>query len=309
MLEPDQYADFFKARKKVYLIGGGIIFCLIVGLWWWRVYLWPYQSTDDASIDGVEVSVSAEMPGRIAQFLVDEGSYVKAGDLLFVLDDQLLQAQKKRAEAMVQNAIDQVALQRVKVELSFQDYMRARKEFEDKVISPEAMDHFEKGLEAARAELQTMFSAVLVQEANLKMIETQIRKTYVYATCDGMIGKRWHFPGDVVQEGQTVFTLFDLSNIWVTANLEETKVASVCFNNPVEISVDAYSDLKFRGVVEVVGAGAASQFSLIPPNNASGNFTKVTQRVPIRISIETPPMGNSLYLRPGMSVEVKIKTR
>jgi len=293
----------------MYFVAGGLIFLMIVAVWWWRVYIYPFESTDDASIDGVEILVSSEMGGRILELMVDEGSYVKTGDLLFVLDDELLQKEKERAQAMVVNASDQAELQRVRVDLALHDFMRAKREFEEGVISPEAMDHVEKGLEAARAELQATFSAIAVQEANLQMIEAQISKCSVYALSEGMIGKRWHFPGDVVRQGQTVFTLFDLSDVWVMANLEETKVAAVHFNDPVEIFVDAYPNLKFEGNVEVIGAGAASQFSLIPPNNASGNFTKVTQRVPVRISLQPPYTGNTLYLRPGMSVEVKIKTR
>ena len=148
-----------------------------------------------------------------------------------------------------------------------------------------------------------------MQSAQMRLIETQIAKCHVVAPCEGVIAKRWHFPGDVVREGQAVFSLFDLNNIWVTANLEETKLENVQVSDPVSISIDAYPDLNFEGKVLIVGAGAASQFSLIPPNNASGNFTKVTQRVPIRISLKAPYKGNNLYLRPGMSAEVQIKVR
>ena len=95
----------------------------------------------------------------------------------------------------------------------------------------------------------------------------------------------------------------------MTANLEETKLGAIHFNDLVKIRVDAYPRLEFEGNVEIIGAGAASQFSLIPPNNASGNFTKVTQRIPIRISLKPPYSGDTLYLRPGMSVEIKIKAR
>jgi len=306
---PSQYSDFFKEKKRIYFVFAALIILIVGAIGWWRVYIYPYEATDDANIDGVEIAVSSEIAGRIVQLFVDEGSNVKRGDLLFVLDDQLLQAQREKAEAGVANAGDQVAYQQVKVELARQDYLRAKREYEGGVISSEEMDHAEKAFEAEKAEFQALLSAVAVQEASLKYIQTQISKTSVYASCEGVIGKRWHFPGDVVREGQTVFTLFDLSNIWVTANLEETKVGLVHFNDPVLISIDAYPHLDFTGNVEVIGAGAASQFSLIPPNNAAGNFTKVTQRIPVRISLKAPYSADALYLRPGMSAEIKIKTK
>jgi membrane fusion protein (multidrug efflux system) len=118
--------------------------------------------------------------------------------------------------------------------------------------------------------------------------------------------------GDVVQPGQPIFSIYDLQHLWVTANFEETKLASIRLNDPVEISVDAYPDSHFEGRVIQLGANTASQFSLIPPNNASGNFTKVTQRVPVKISIEDKESSShsrSSQLLPGMSVEVKVKVR
>jgi multidrug resistance efflux pump len=115
--------------------------------------------------------------------------------------------------------------------------------------------------------------------------------------------------GDVVRAGQTVLSLIDLSNIWITANIEETKLPTIRVGDHVDITVDAYPKLKLEGSVVVVGAAAASQFALIPANNASGNFTKVTQRIPLKISLKKPENTQDLYLRPGMSVKVKIRTR
>ncbi len=301
--------EFFKDKKKIYPVLGAVILLFILCLWYWRFNIYPYESTDDANIEGVLVSVSPEVTGRIMEQYVDEGDRVKTGELLLIIDGTLMQAEKERAQAMVQNAIDEMKLQQVKVELAWQDFLRSKLEFDKQVISPEQMDHQQKGLEAAKAALAAMESQVAVQEANLKAIQKKLDKCRVYAPCDGNIGKRWHFPGDVVREGQTVFSLFDLTSIWVTANLEETKLGSIRFNNPVKIHLDAYPHLDFEGNVVFVGAGAASEFSLIPSNNASGNFTKVTQRVPVRISIRSPYADESLYIRPGMSAEVKIKTR
>jgi membrane fusion protein (multidrug efflux system) len=103
--------------------------------------------------------------------------------------------------------------------------------------------------------------------------------------------------------------VLDLSQLWVSAKFEETKLAILRVGDPVTITVDAYPDREFSGTVLVIGAAAASQFALIPANNSAGNFTKVTQRIPLKISFKPPERDGALYLRPGMSVTVKIRAR
>jgi membrane fusion protein (multidrug efflux system) len=125
------------------------------------------------------------------------------------------------------------------------------------------------------------------------------------------VAKRWVIQGDVIQPGQPVFSVYDRSRIWVTANLEETNMDVVNLGEDVGISVDGHPDRIFGGRVFQLGGSTAAQFSLIPPNNASGNFTKVTQRVPIKITIEERTPGNPVpaLLLPGMSVEIRIRTK
>ncbi len=301
--------SFFQDKRKVYLLIATLLILLTGSFFWWRFFIYPYESTDNANIEGVVVDVGSEVGGRIVRILKDEGSLVKAGDLLFVVDDTLLQRQKEKIEAAVQHAKDVALVQQIRVDLAERDLERALVEFSERVISDEMRDHIQKTYEAEKAQLQSIYSEVAVQESALKMVKAQIEKTLIFAPLDGVIAKKWHFPGDIVQEGQTVFSLFNLQEIWIVANLEETKVACIHQNDPVFISIDAYPDLEFKGSVQVIGAGAASQFSLIPSNNASGNFTKVTQRIPLKISLQPPYAGQALYLRPGMSAEVKIKIR
>ena len=115
--------------------------------------------------------------------------------------------------------------------------------------------------------------------------------------------------------GQPIFTIFDMKNIWVTADLEETKLTNIHIGDKVQIFVDTYPKHNFEGKVFQIGSNTASIFSLIPPANASGNFTKVTQRIPIKISIENvnsaelPDTSNSIKLLQGMSVEIKINVK
>jgi membrane fusion protein (multidrug efflux system) len=121
----------------------------------------------------------------------------------------------------------------------------------------------------------------------------------------GVVSRRWVLKGDVVQPGQAIYTLYNLDSVWVTANLEETKLGRIAPGDAVTVQVDAYPGRDFPGHVAQIGTNTAAQFSLIPPNNASGNFTKVTQRVPVRIALDRAA-GDNARLLPGMSASIRV---
>ncbi|HUX61955.1 MAG TPA: efflux RND transporter periplasmic adaptor subunit, partial [Ignavibacteriaceae bacterium] len=179
------------------------------------------------------------------------------------------------------------------------------------IITKEQFDHSQKALDATKAEYNIEVSKISSAKSQIGVIESQLKNTSVTSPINGVVAKRWVLTGDVVQPGQPIFTIYDVKNIWVTADLEETKLGHIHLNDPVEISVDSYPGVKFHGKIFEIGNYTASEFSLIPPNNASGNFTKVTQRVPIKISVDDPKgkNGNKLILRPGMSVEISVKVK
>jgi membrane fusion protein (multidrug efflux system) len=300
-------------RKKRVLIP---LFLLIVvaavGAWYWYVNLREFDSTDDAYVDGNRVSISSKMLGRIVQLAVNEGDSVKAGQVTVRLDDSDLWAQDEQAKAALAYARETVTLAKVNLDKAQDDYQRAKIQFNGNIIPKEQYDHALKSMQAAQAQYSIALAQVGTARAQLGVVQTQLLNTTIAAPFDGVVSKRWVMAGDVVQPGQPIFSIYDLQHLWVTANFEETKLASIRLNDPVEISVDAYPDSHFEGKVIQLGANTASQFSLIPPNNASGNFTKVTQRVPVKISIEdadSSGQSSSPQLLPGMSVEVKVKVR
>jgi membrane fusion protein (multidrug efflux system) len=300
-------------RKKRVLIP---LFLLIivaaVGAWYWYVNLREFDSTDDAYVDGNRVSISSKMLGRIILLTVDEGDSVKAGQVIVRLDDSDLRAQDEQAKAALTYAQETVTLAKVNLDKAQDDYQRAKIQFDGNIIPKEQYDHALKSMQAAQAQYSIALAQVGTARAQLGVVQIQLLNTTITAPFDGVVSKRWVMAGDVVQPGQPIFSIYDLQHLWVTANFEETNLASIHLNDPVEISVDAYPDAHFEGKVIQLGANTASEFSLIPPNNASGNFTKVTQRVPVKISIEdTDSSGQSSLpqLLPGMSVEVKVKVR
>ncbi|MBS0648403.1 MAG: HlyD family secretion protein [Verrucomicrobia bacterium] len=304
----EKQPPFYKEKTNFYYLAGIFLILCIAAFWWWRVYLYPYVSTEDASIASVDHAISPLQSGQILSMVVEDGSIVKKGDLLFAIDDVLLKVEREKAVAALTHARDEVRLQKIQLDLAQEDLKRASVEFAGGVISEEMMQHVEKNYQMAEAQHQSIVSLVAVQEAALNAIDLQLKFAQVTAPIDGVIAKRWHEPGDVVRAGQTVLSLMDLSQIWIAANIEETKLSTIHVGDPVKITVDAYPGIEFQGSVRVIGAAAASQFALIPPNNASGNFTKITQRIPLKISMK-PEHAQALYLRPGMSVKVKIRTR
>jgi membrane fusion protein (multidrug efflux system) len=297
-------------RKRIIIPVFLIIIAIAAGVRYWYVNVRGYVSTDDAYVDGDKVTTSSKILGRIVDLTVDEGDSVKRGQLLVRLDDSDLKAQEAQAEANLKYALQNVSLSRVSLERAQDDFNRAARQFKDNVIPQEQYDHAQKALDMARAQLDLAQAQVNTAQAQLNVVQTQLKNTQINAPFAGLVAKRWVIAGDVVQPGQPIFTINDLQNVWVSAILEETKLDAVHLGDPVKISVDAYPGHEFDGKVILIGASAASQFSLIPPNNASGNFTKVTQRVPIKIAIsKMEPLsgGDAPTLLPGMSVEVKVR--
>ncbi len=324
-------------KLRVYLPVSIVILIVLIGaVYWYRDYE-RYITTDDAHIDADNVAVSSKMLGRISAVYAQEGDTVKEGTLLAVLDSTDIAAQKCQALAMkaqaeaglnqarVKYASDSKSLRvlEINLEKATDDFKRARAQSEGGVISPEQFDHAKKAfetsqaqLEAAQAQLQvsksmigSATSAVETAIAQVNVLNTQMNNTMLYAPADGIVAKRWLLTGDVVQPSQGVFTLTLSKNLWVVAFLEETKIAGVHTGQKVDFTIDAFSNTRFHGKIFLVGSYTASVFSLIPANNASGNFTKVTQRIPVRISIESEDKGrdiSSLNIMPGMSVVVKI---
>ncbi len=131
----------------------------------------------------------------------------------------------------------------------------------------------------------------------------------MYAPTDGIVAKRWLLPGDIANPGQSIYTINNNSKFWVMVYLEETKLGKLHLGQAAKFTLDTYPGVTFTGKIFVMGSTTASQFSFIPPSNASGNFTKVTQRVPLKITIDGTDDGkklSSFRLMTGMSAKVKI---
>jgi multidrug resistance efflux pump len=159
----------------------------------------------------------------------------------------------------------------------------------------------------ARAAWEVARSRVKEMEAEWRRQEQLLRETVIRAEREGVIARKIARVGEVVQPGQPIYNLMESSEVWVAANIEETDIGKIRVEQPADLSVDAYPGVTFRGKVFHIGPAAASVFSLFPSQNAPGTFVKVTQRIPVKISIQSPDPARRYPLRDGMSVEVKIR--
>lgn len=324
-----------KKKYKVYIPLAVVVLVVIAGaIYWYRDYS-RYITTDDAHVDANNVGIQSKLPGRIAEIFADEGDSVSKGMLLAVLDSSDLLAQKNQAMALhmqaeanhtqaeVKYSSDQKGIRvlEINLERAEEDFQRAQTQSEGGVITSEQFDHARKALESATAQLDAAKAQLMVSKssigsaeagvesanAQIKVLNTQLMNTRLYAPADGIITKRWLEPGAVVQPGQSVLTLTKGDDIWIVAYPEETKISGIRIGQDVKFTIDAFPRIKFYGKIIFIGSSTASVFSLIPANNASGNFTKVTQRIPVKISIDKADRNNSSFkIVSGMSAVVKI---
>jgi membrane fusion protein (multidrug efflux system) len=282
---------------------------VVIGGWSWYAHNSYFIGTDDAAIDANHVTISAKMMGRIVSLKFDEGDTVKQGDTLAKLDDTDLNAQLSKAEASVRYFTKSAEISTVNLEKTKNDFARAEKQYDSKIITQEQYDHAGDALKLAQAQADMALSQIVTSQADIKIISTQINNSVILAPFTGVIAKKWMMQGDVVQPGQAIFSLYDTRNIWVTANYEETKIHSINPGMNVDITLDAFPGKILKGKVLWIGKTTAAQFSLMPANNASGNFTKITQRVPVRIVIDTTVSPKDVALIPGLSSTVRILVR
>lgn len=326
-----------KKGLKVYIPLVLVVLVVLAGSWYWYREYQKYIKTDDAHIDSDNVAISSKILGRIMHLYADEGDSVKKGMLLVDLDSTDLIAQVHQAVALKnQNAaaltqaeakylfdLESMKVPEVGLEKAKEDFDRAKRQLAGQVITKEAYDHANKALEtaiaqndAARSQLkvskaQTSSASAAIEsaQAQVNVLQTMLHNTKLYAPVDGIIAKRWLLTGDITQPGQSIMTLNNNKNLWVSVYLEETKVAGLRINQQARFDVDAYTEVVFTGKVISIGSNTAAQFSLIPPNNAAGNFTKVTQRIQVKVSIDGTESGSKLSaykLLAGMSVVMKI---
>jgi membrane fusion protein, multidrug efflux system len=245
-----------------------------------------HETTDDAFIDVHFVSVAPKIAGRVSVVHVDDNQLVKKGDPLVEIDPRDFQVALAQARA---NLAKDTATQ---IQAATTE-KRAVDLFGRNVISNQDRD-------SSVAASQSSKAAVEADEAAVEQAELNLGYTKITAPIDGYVTKEAVAIGDYLQVGQALMSLVP-PRVWVIANFKETQLRNMQPGQPVDISVDAYPSLKLRGHVHSIQAGSGAAFTLLPPENATGNYVKVVQRVPVKIVVDE---GQQLQrvLGPGMSV-------
>lgn len=169
------------------------------------------------------------------------------------------------------------------------------------------LDQQKAALAGLDIQARQLAAQVAMAEAQVAQAELNLGYTRIVAPADGMVGQRRVRPGQFVNVGTQVIAVMALPHVWVVANYKETQMTNVRAGDPVKVTVDAFPDLKLTGHVESWSPATGSVFALLPPDNATGNFTKVVQRVPVKIVLDPVPALGTL-VRPGMSVVAGIRT-
>jgi membrane fusion protein (multidrug efflux system) len=290
--------------------------------------------TDNAFVEARIVSISSKVSGTVARVLVSDNQFVKRGDLLLEIDGrdyQLRMAQAAAGVGMAENETGgeqmkaegaRAALQsaRARFDQSVVDLHRAEQLYSRDVIPKEQLDRLTTARKVSEAQLKEAeevfkrFQAeaglaikagnkarILQRKAQLDEAELQLSYTKIYAPRDGYITRKSIESGVNIQAGQPLMALVPLQEAWITANYKERQITWMKPGQKVEFSVDAYPGRTFNGTVDSIMAGTGAAFSLLPPENATGNYVKVVQRVPVKISIDKNSDPERL-LRVGMSV-------
>jgi membrane fusion protein (multidrug efflux system) len=257
-----------------------ILLVIVVLIAIWGIRKWTYgrhhESTDDAQVAGHLVPVLNRVGAYVAVVYVQDGDHVAAGQLLVRLEETDLRPALVEAEANLRAAEEQ------------------------RRAAAAAVESAEAGARGAAARLEAARAAV--EQARLQLSYTRIT-----APAAGIVANRNVDPGQFVEPGQPTMVVVADSGVYITANFKETQVEQIRPGQPVEIDIDAYGDCDARGIVAALGGATGSEFALLPPNNATGNFVKVVQRIPVRIEV-TRDCGPERRLRPGMSVTVHVRT-
>jgi membrane fusion protein (multidrug efflux system) len=304
----------------------------------------PYESTDDAFIEGDATPIAPQVAGQVVQLLVNDNQEVKQGEVLVRIDAREYQAKADQARAdleaakgRLEQANAQYAVDEAKVDQESANVIAAEAESRyaaadskryqavgEIAVSKSQLDLADTQaksteVDAARskefaaeaqakldkADIGTAAAEIERNEAADRQAELDLSYTEVTAPVAGFVTHRTVDNGAYVQAGQNLLAVMP-RQVWIVANFKETQLKHMRPGQPVEVRVDAYPQLKFHGHVDSIQAGTGARFSLLPPENATGNYVKVVQRVPVKIVLDEVP-GGACVLGAGMSVEPKVR--
>ncbi len=316
-------------KKKAFAIAGAVISIGLIAGFFYNSFRKTHVSTDDAFIDGNIHTISAKISGTVKAVYVNDNQSVKKGDLLVEIDPAdygvklqeaksalgVERAKLAEAETRIESAKANLELASANLKLAETDKDRAEKLIKERVIPQERYDRAMTAYEVARAQVKaaeeqlrqaesqriTQISTIRQKQAAAELADLNFDYTKIFAPVDGYVTKKSVQIGNQIQTGQPLMAVVSLNDIWVTANYKETEMGNIRPGQRVKVKVDSYPGKTFTGRVDSIMAGTGVSFSLFPPENATGNYVKVVQRIPVKIVLDEGTDKDSL-LRIGMSV-------
>jgi len=327
-----------KRRKTLLIvllifIAAGVIWLLL-----WLLVFSTRETTDDAYVGGNQVAISAQVPGTVVAILADDTQHVEAGQILVKLDNTDASVRLAQAEASLASAVRQVRQQTdsasgsdaavaeraVDLKKAEADLKRRLPLVAQQAEAPETIQHLRDAVAQARAALTTAQAqasaqhasisgtdiannpAVLQARANFRAMWVAAQRNAIYAPVSGYVAQRSVQVGNSVQAGQQLMTVLPLHDLWIDANFKESQLRHIRIGQPAKVEADIYgSSVEYHGKVIGLGAGTGSVFSLLPAQNATGNWIKVVQRVPVRIALDNNELDKH-PLRIGLSSDVTV---
>jgi membrane fusion protein, multidrug efflux system len=334
-----------KRRHQMVAAVAALIVAVAAGVYYLE-FVAPFETTDDAFVEAHVPSVAPQVSGRVAQLLVEDNQEVKQGQVLLEIDPRdyesalsqaqanLAAARSRLAQSKAQFAVDQAKADEEHADLAAVDAQAAYAETNlarleaigDNGVSQDQIDVGQTQLRSTAADVQVELNkinaaeaqaalskaSVVTAEANarqneaaLEQAELNLSYTKITAPESGYVTHRTVEQGSYIQPGQALLAIVP-RHVWIVANFKETQLKHMRAGQPVTVHVDAYPQLKFTGHVDSVQHGSGATFSLFPPENATGNYVKVVQRVPVKIVLDDVSDAN-VVIGPGMSVEPKVR--
>jgi len=331
---PKSRRGFFLKLLVLVLVLAGIgwtVWYFVDGRW--------YEDTDDAYVNGNVVQITPQIAATVLSITADDGDRVHKGDVLVKLDDSdaqiaILSARAELANTVrrvrglynnVSSAQADVAVRQTAVDRARADYNRRRDLAKSGAISAEELSHALDTLTSAESSLASAKQAystskVLVDDtvvashpdvraaaAKLRSAYLDKARTLILAPVDGYVAKRSVQLGQRVQPGAALMAVVPLHEVWIDANFKETQLTHMRIGQPVDVTADVYgSGVVYKGKIRSLGVGSGSAFSLLPAQNATGNWIKIVQRVPVRVVFTDPKQLDEKPLRIGLSTKVTV---
>ena len=300
-----------------------------------------HVTTENAYIKSNVIAISSDVSGRVEWIGVEDSTLVRKGQILFRLDQQPFKITLARSEAELDlvrtqvehlrtdyhEAVAQVAAEEERVKFLTRQLSRQKKLKDRKLASEQAYDVAAHDLSLAKRRVRVLRQRVqrtlqsldgnpdMQVEEHARFLRARAERdqaaialadTSIEAPVDGIVSNMKLQAGEYVETGEAVFTIIEHGKVWVEANLKETQLTHVLEGQSASITVDAYPGVEWPATVDAIAPATGAEFSVLPPQNATGNWVKVVQRIPVLLDVEQPPTGNPL--RAGMTVTVAIDT-